>query len=87
MIINRKVIADQIVDYLNGRLSLASLVDWGENTFIDDVLEPEDDIPLLNDILGYLAAADTAQFPLTWAICSDFLHRLGYAVTVTAEPA
>jgi hypothetical protein len=67
---------------LNQEIDLAALVDWAERSFIDASLEPDADIDLLNDILGYLAAADTAQFPLTWDICADFMHRLGAPVHV-----
>jgi hypothetical protein len=35
-------------------------------------------------LLAYLAAADTAQFPLTWDICADFLERLGMTVKIVA---
>jgi hypothetical protein len=84
MVITRQVVSDKLLAYLNHELPLEALVDWAENTFIDDVLEPEDDIDLLNDILMYLAAADTAQFPLTWEICSDFLEKLGVQVRVVA---
>jgi hypothetical protein len=75
-------VSQKLLAYLNHELSLAILVDWAENTFIDDTLEPERDIEMLNDILSYLAAADTAQFPLTWEICTDSLDRLGVPVKV-----
>ncbi len=82
MVITRREVSQQLLAYLNGEFSLPALVDWAENTFIDDVLEPEQDIDMLNDILSYLAAADTAQFPLTWEICRDILERLGVLVKV-----
>ncbi len=82
MVITRHEVSQQLLAYLNRELSLAGLVDWSENTFIDDVLEPEQDVDMLNDILSYLAAADTAQFPLTWEICTSFLARLGILVKV-----
>jgi hypothetical protein len=82
MMVTRHEVSQQLLAYLNHELSLAALVDWAENTFIDDALEPEQDIDMLNDILSYLAAADTAQFPLTWEICTDFLDRLGVPVKV-----
>ncbi|MFN8486044.1 MAG: hypothetical protein U0350_00550 [Caldilineaceae bacterium] len=83
--ITRAILAKQLLAYLNHEISLAMLVDWAEDTFIDDVLEPEADIDLLNDILSYLAAADTPQFPLTWEICSEFLARLGVSIKIVAE--
>jgi hypothetical protein len=39
---------------------------------------------MLNDILAYLAAADTAQFPLTWDTCKEFMRRQGGTVKVIA---
>lgn len=42
--------------------------DWAANTFVDEELGPDEDIYMLNDVLAYLAAADTAQFPLTWEV-------------------
>ncbi|MBZ0299514.1 MAG: hypothetical protein K8J31_07240 [Anaerolineae bacterium] len=84
MVITRQVVSDRLLAYLNRQITLAELVDWAENTFIDDVLEPDEDVEMLNDILAYLAAADTAQFPLTWDICADFLERLGVTVKIVA---
>ncbi len=84
MVITRQVVSEKLLAYLNHELSLDELVDWAENTFIDDALEPDEDVDLLNDILMVLAAADTAQFPLTWEICSDFLEKLGIHVRVVA---
>jgi hypothetical protein len=86
MNMTRQVVADKLLGYLNGSVMLAQLVEWAENTFIDDVLEPDEDIDLLNDILGYLAAADTAQFPLTWDRCAEFMRQLGFSVRVVADP-
>ena len=82
MEITRQTVSEKLLAYLNQGITLAQLVDWAENTFIDDVLVPDEDIELLNDILMYLAAADTAQFPLTWEMCMDFMQRLGTPVKV-----
>jgi hypothetical protein len=85
MKINRNTLRKQKLTYLNQDISLAELVAWAEQSFVDGELEPEADIDLLNDILAYLAASDTAQFPLTWEICANFLHRLGVQVRVIVE--
>lgn len=84
MTITRQTVSDKLLAYLNTHITLAELVDWAENTFIEDVLEPVEDVDMLNDVLSYLAAADTAQFPLTWDICADFLAKLGVKVQVVA---
>jgi hypothetical protein len=67
--ITKEDVGDKLLAYLNGHLSLAALVDWAEQSFVDAVLAPDEDVDMLNDILAYLAAADTAQFPLTWEVC------------------
>lgn len=84
MIITRQAVREQLMAYLNQRITLAELVDWAENTFVDATLAPDEDVDMLNDILAYLAAADSPQFPLTWDICADFLDRLGVKVRVVA---
>ena len=84
MVITRQTVGDKLLEYLNQQITLAELVDWAENTFIDDVLEPAEDVEMLNDILAYLAAADTAQFPLTWDICAGFMDKLGVKIQIIA---
>lgn len=84
--ITREILRDKLLAYLNGQMPLAKLVDWAENTFVDEELGPDEDIDMLNDILAYLAGADTAQFPLTWEVASRFLERLGVSVKVLAVP-
>ena len=85
MVITRQTVSNKLLAYLNQEMSLAELVNWAENTFIDDVLEPQEDVAVLNDILSYLAAADTAQFPLTWDMCSQFLEALGMTVQIVVK--
>lgn len=84
MVITRHTVSDKLLAYLNRYITLAQLVDWAENSFIDDALEPTEDIDMLNDILAYLAAADSAQFPLTWDICAEFLGKLGLKIQIIA---
>jgi bifunctional DNase/RNase len=82
MVITRQTVRERLLAYLNQEVTLGELVDWSENTFIDDVLAPDGDVDMLNNILSYLAGADSAQFPLTWDICADFLTQLGVKVQV-----
>lgn len=85
MIITRATVAERLLAYLNRHLTLAQLVDWAETTVVDADLEPDSDIAMLNGILGYLAAADTSSFPLTWEKCSAFLAQLGVLVEVNVR--
>ncbi len=79
--------ANHILDYLNGRMGLAALVNWAENALFA-LTEQEADVPntpALMQILGYIGAGDTPYFPLTWEKLAGFLDQLGLKVHVTAE--
>ena len=39
MTITRQTVRDKLLAYLNRQITLAELVDWAENTFIDDELQ------------------------------------------------
>lgn len=80
--VTRQVVIGKLLDYLNHRITLAVLVDWAEMALIDANFESEADIPLLMDVLTYIGAADTPDFPLTWDMLSGFLERLGALVRV-----
>ncbi len=82
--ITRQTVSEQILAYLNEEITLAELVDWSERAVGFAEIEPDDDIDLLMDILMYLAAADSAAFPLTWGVLSGFLRQLGVSVRVLA---
>ncbi|HML22670.1 MAG TPA: hypothetical protein PKD09_13540 [Aggregatilinea sp.] len=80
--INRDLVSDKLLAYLNQKMTLAELVDWAADCFAIGGFGPEEDIPLLRDVLMYLAAADTSAFPLTWEVCIDFMQQLGTPVKV-----
>lgn len=80
--ITRQTISEKLLAYLNEQITLEELVDWAENCFVTGGFAPDEDIPLLRDIVSYLAAADTTAFPLTWDVCLDFMKRLGTPVKV-----
>lgn len=85
--ITRQVISDKLLAYLNEETTLAELVDWAENCFVNGGFGPDEDIDLLTDIAMYLAGADTVYFPLTWDVCSTFMKQLGTPVRVVRQPA
>jgi hypothetical protein len=82
--ITRKVAADTIIKYLNHEMTLEKLVDWAETSLIDTRFEPDADTEHLMNVLTYLAAGDTPDFPLTWEVLSEFLDKLGVSVRVMA---
>jgi hypothetical protein len=64
--IDRQVVTQQIVAYLNGDTQLSQLVAWAEDA---------------------LVALTETDFPLTWEVLNDFLHRLDTRVKVTVSAA
>jgi 2'-5' RNA ligase len=80
-------IAEKIIEYLNGHITLPTLVDWAETTLLS-ISENEGEIegePQIMQILGYIGAGDMPNFPLTWETLSKFLDQLGTSVYVTRK--
>ncbi len=80
--ITKQVVSEKLLSYLNQEITLAELVDWAENCFVVGGFGPDEDIPVVRDIVMYLAGADTTAFPLTWDMCLDFMKQLGAPVKV-----
>jgi hypothetical protein len=80
--ITKHVVSEKLLAYLNEEITLAELVDWAENCFVVGGFGPDEDMPVVRDIVAYLAAADTTAFPLTWDVCLDFMKQLGSPVKV-----
>ena len=85
MLITKELIRDQLLAYLNQRITLAQLVDWAENTLAEGELKLQD-IEILSDILARLGLADVREFGLSWEDYSTFLARLGYQLHLEAIP-
>lgn len=81
--VQRQTVRDQLVDYLNHRITLAQLVDWAEKALNEAVLDPND-APVLRNIIARIGVADVKAFGLTWEDCYEFLSSLGYRVEVKA---
>jgi hypothetical protein len=85
MLITKDLVRNQLLAYLNHRITLAELVDWAENALLDGELEAQN-AESLRDIIARLGLADVRQFGLSWTDCSDFLRTLGYQVQVDVVP-
>lgn len=85
--ITQEAVAQKILDYLNGKTDLPTLVKWSEDALLA-LTESDEDVPneqAIMNALGYLGAGDTADFPLTWEILSEMLASLGVkSITVQA---
>ena len=84
MVITKKTVADQIIKYINRKISLSDLVDWAENA-IQEADFDKRDAGLLRDIVGRLGLANVKEFGLTWDDCYEHLHKLGYDINVTVS--
>ena len=87
--ITQEMIVEKILAHLNHQLSEDELVRWAEDALLT-VVESDTDLPdeeLLLDVLTYLAAADTPDFPLSWSVLCAFLERFGVKVRVITEAA
>lgn len=80
--ITQEVLARQILDYLNGRLTLDDLVQWAEDAIIrfTESDQRPDNAEAVWNVLLYIGAGDTPDFPLTWDVIREFLERLGRPV-------
>lgn len=84
--ITRDILAAQLRDYLQHRLSRAALVDWAEHAMMDEPFD-ERDHDTIRDIVARLGLADVRDFGLTWEDCDGFLARLGYRARVEVTQA
>jgi len=84
MKINRKVVAQKLIDYLYHSITLPDLVDWAETAIMEADFE-EKDFEILRDIVSRLGLADVKAFGISWEDCEDFLSRLGYCVSLTVS--
>ena len=81
--IGRETVRDQLVAYLNHRITLSQLVDWAEKVMSEETFNPNDATTLRN-VIARVGVADVKAFGLTWEDCYDFLSSLGYRVEVKA---
>lgn len=80
--ITQEMLAEKILAYLNGQISLDALVTWAEDAMVtftesDERAAGSDAIW---DTLLYLGAADSPGFPLTWEAIKEMLDHLGRPV-------
>ncbi|MBI3597508.1 MAG: hypothetical protein HY203_10175 [Nitrospirae bacterium] len=84
MVITKKTVADQILKYVNRKISLADLVDWAEDAVQEGDFDKRD-VGLLRQVVGRLGLADVKEFGLTWDDCYEHLHKLGYDISVSVS--
>ena len=78
----RMQLVAQISAYLEGRISLAELVDWAEEL----VMTGFEANPVETEIIYRLGVADAENFELSWEELAAMLKQLGYKVRLELEP-
>ncbi|MCW5873015.1 MAG: hypothetical protein KIS88_00055 [Anaerolineales bacterium] len=86
MMITRKEIAEKLIAYFDGRLSLAELVDWAEEALREADFAEENGSHVLRDVVARIGLADVKAFGLEWEDHKDMLSQLGYKASVTVQP-
>ena len=81
MKIDKKIVADKLLAYFEGNLSLAQLVDWAENAMLYAEF-PIAEIDDITDVLGQIGLADVRAFGLTWEDATAIMKKLGYRMKV-----
>jgi hypothetical protein len=84
--ITRDVLASQIRNYLQHRITRSGLVEWAEYAMMEEVFDDRD-LDAIRDITARLGLADVREFGLTWEDCEDYLSRLGYRTKVDVVQA
>lgn len=79
--ITRDVLASQIRNYLQHRITHSALVDWAERAMMDEEFDAGDS-DTLRDIIGRLGVADSREFGVTWEEFESYLSQLGYRTKV-----
>jgi cobyrinic acid a,c-diamide synthase len=86
MIITKKQVVDTLLKYINRQMKLAALVDWAEKMMQEAEFEDKN-FEAIRDVVSRIGLADVREFGLSWDDCYDFLHRLGYDITVELHAA
>lgn len=83
MIITKQLLAVNMLNYFQHKITLNELVEWAESAFMEGDIQGEDP-DVVRDILARLGLADVKTFGLFWEECDDIMRRLGYVLKIDA---
>ncbi len=82
--VTKKDISDQLLGYLQHRVTLEDLVNWAENMLMEgDYIDDAEHTT--RNTLAQLGLADVKTFGLEWKDCESIMERLGYKLEVQAK--
>lgn len=84
MSVTREILAEKIIKYLNREINLSELIDWSEKMICEADFE-DGNVELIRGILGHIGLSDVKEFGLTWDDCYEYLHKLGYDISIHAS--
>lgn len=79
----KKIIADQLLSYMQHHISLAELTAWAEQAIMSGEYD-DDKNHTVRNILAHLGAADVKAFGLEWQDCENIMNQLGFKLEVKA---
>ena len=79
--ITKETIKQRIQDYLLLKISLRSLVEWAEDSFMQAEFD-EKDAAIISDILSKIGVSNVKNFGIQWDEWNEFLTKLGYEVKI-----
>lgn len=83
--ITKQIVARQLQQYMDGRLSQEDLIEWAETAMMQDEPIAEPDAATIADILSKLGLADVREFGLTWQSIREMLDHLGFSARVELQ--
>jgi hypothetical protein len=84
--ITRDVLASQIRNYLQHRITRSALVEWAEHAMMNEEFDSRD-LHTLRDITARLGLADVREFDVTWEEFERYLAQLGYQAKIDVVEA
>ncbi|HRE40538.1 MAG TPA: hypothetical protein PLG90_04320 [Ignavibacteria bacterium] len=77
MKINKENIAEKILEYLQRKITFEGLVNWAENSIMNDEFD-NTDLPIIKEIVGRIGLSDVKEFGINYDDLTDMLNKLNY---------
>ena len=78
MNVSKKMVADQLANYLNHKVAKEELIEWCEGLMQDATFESN----VVQEIVARIGLMDAKNFEVSYEDLSDMLKRLGYQLKV-----
>lgn len=81
--INKKIVAEKLMAYLQHHLTIMELTNWAEDILLQGSYE-DDNLHTIRNVLAQLGLADVKAFGLEYQDCEIIMQKLGYTLEVKA---